>query len=191
MFFVQYSDGISNKYYNCQISQGYYEGIEQLIEEMNRVVKQLAIEIKIQYNVKINKIRMVTDKTYSLGAKGNLSRMLGLEQNKVLTRHEPEAPYPADVHAGFYTMFVYTDIIHYQRVGDSFVPLLRCVHITGENNKIVTLTYDKPHYVPVSKSLISDIVIEVKSDQDKHIPFLYGKFVAKLHFRPAKHSFRV
>ena len=78
MFFVQYSDGISNKYYNCQISQGYYEGIEQLIEEMNRVVKQLAIEIKIQYNVKINKIRIVTDKSYSLGAKGNLSRMLGM-----------------------------------------------------------------------------------------------------------------
>ena len=114
---------------------------------------------------------MGTAKPYSLGALRNLSHMLSLEQNKELTHDEPEIRYLANIYAGFYAMFVYTDIIHYQRVGDRFVPLLRCVHLTGENNKFITLTYDKPHYVPVSKSLICDIVIEVKSDQDKPIPF--------------------
>nr|XP_029519526.1 ERC protein 2-like [Oncorhynchus nerka] len=51
-------------------------------------------------------------------------------------------------HPGFYNIFVYTDIISYQRVGDSCVPLLRTVHIDGKDGDIVTVTYDKPHYVP-------------------------------------------
>nr|DAC81253.1 TPA_asm: penton [Astyanax tetra cavefish adintovirus] len=192
LFFIRLKDGTNKEFYTCQMYHGYYGNIEHVVYEMNRVLKSLAIDLKIIYNALTNKIRMQTDKPYTLETTpGNLSRILGMDQNKPLTLDDPEAPYPADIHGGFYTMYVYTDIIHYQRVGDSFVPLLRCVHIRGKNNEIVTITYDKPHYVPVSKSLISDIVVEVKSDQDNHISFLYGKFVAKLHFRPAKHSFRV
>ena len=96
------------------------------------------------------------------------------------------ASHHVDMHAGFVSMFVYTDIIDYQAVGDSFVPLLRCVHISGHNNDVVTIIYDKPHYLTVSKATISDIIIEVKSDLGKDVPFRYGKFIAKLHFRPAK-----
>lgn len=35
------------------------------------------------------------------------------------------APHQCDINGGFYTMYVYTDIIQYQTVGDSYVPLLR------------------------------------------------------------------
>lgn len=82
--------------------------------------------------------------------------MLGMNPEGLLIYQEPEAPNPT--HAGFYTMYVYTDILEYQWVGDSFVPLLRCIHITGENNKVITITYDKPHYVPSTKNLITEII---------------------------------
>ncbi|XP_030628082.1 MAM domain-containing glycosylphosphatidylinositol anchor protein 1 [Chanos chanos] len=84
------------------------------------------------------------------------------------------APHPADIYSGFYTLFVYTDIIQHQAVGDYFVPLLRCVHISGKSNEIVTIRYEKAHYVPVSKSHINDIAIEVKTDQDEKVPFRYS-----------------
>ena len=96
------------------------------------------------------------------------------------------APHPADIYGGFYTLYVYTDIIEYQTVGDSFVPLLRCVHIAGDIHDVVTVRYDKPHYVSATKTHISDITIEVKTDQNQHVNFSYGKVVAKLHFRPVK-----
>lgn len=66
------------------------------------------------------------------------------------------------------------------------VPLLRCVHIDGENNKILSVRYDKAHYVPVNKTTITDITIEVKDDQNQKVRFTYGKVSAKLHFRPVK-----
>lgn len=86
--------------------------------------------------------------------------MLGIRPCEALSFHN------ADIYSGFYTMYVYTNIIDYQRGGDSFVPLFRCVHIMGENNKVVTLTYEKP--VRSAKDHITDINVEVKSDQNKH-----------------------
>ncbi len=43
-----------------------------------------------------------------------------------------------------------------------------------------------PHYVSVNKSNITDICIEVKDNQNKHVRFTYGKVVSKLHFRHVK-----
>lgn len=72
-------------------------------------------------------------------------------------------------------------------MGDSYVALLRCVHKTGENNDIVSVRYDKPHYELVNKSIITDINIEIKDDQNCEVGFAYGKVIVKLHFRPVKH----
>ena len=82
---------------------------------------------------------------------------------------------------------MYTDIIEHQVVGDHFVPLIfeMCTYI-GDDKDVVTTSYDKVHYVRVSKSYISDIDIEVKTDQNLRVAFKYGKVVAKLHFRPVK-----
>ncbi len=96
------------------------------------------------------------------------------------------APHQADIRGAFYSMYIYIDIIEYQSVGDSHVPLLRTVHIEGASNDFVSVRFDKPHYAPVNKSNITDICIEVKDDQNKHVRFTYGKVVAKLHFRPVK-----
>ena len=73
-----------------------------------------------------------------------------------------------------------------KKVGDSCVPLLRTVHIEGKDGDVVTVNYDKPHYVPVSKKYIENILVELKTDQKKIIEFTYGKTIVKLPFRPSK-----
>ncbi len=45
----------------------------------------------------------------------------------------------------------------------------------GASNDIVSVRFDKPHYASVNKSDITDICIEVKDDQNKHVRFTYGK----------------
>ncbi len=47
------------------------------------------------------------------------------------------APHQADIRGAFYSMYIYTDIIEYQSVGDSYVPLLRTVHIKGASNDFI------------------------------------------------------
>ena len=125
---------------------------------------------------------------------GKLSRILGfdaavvIDPNVTPSKGRKYAEHVADLYGGEYALFVYTDIIEYQIVGDHFVPLLRCVQISGKNKDTITINYDKPHYVRVSKRHISDIAIEVKTDQNYNVPFKYGKVVVKLHFRPVKQT---
>lgn len=99
------------------------------------------------------------------------------------------APHQSDIHGGFYTLYIYKDIIDYQSVGDAYVPLLGSAHIAGKNKHIVCLRYDKVHYISINKSTITDIVVEVKDDQNKDVEFSYGKVCVKLHFRPVRHGF--
>ncbi len=152
------------------------------------------------YNQLKNKVQLVAKPNISLTFRGKLAAILGVKPGEALGRsnyHDKanltksvitDAPHQADINGGFYTMYVYTDIIEYQSVGDSYVPLLRCVHITRESNDTVSVRYDKPHYASVNKSNITDITIELKDDQNRVIPFAYGKVIVKLHFRPTKQS---
>lgn len=96
------------------------------------------------------------------------------------------APYPADIKAGCYHLFCYSDIAALQLVGDSYSPLLHTVRIEGNYGDIVTLCFNKPDYIPVAQKHIENIHIEIKTDQNEPVNFTYGKTILKLHFRPVK-----
>ena len=88
------------------------------------------------------------------------------------------------------TIFVYTDIIDYQLVGDSYSQLLQTVITTDKNYaSIVSTKFDNPHYVPVNKSMITSINIDLRDDLGNKILFQNGKTIAKLHFRPKRYGF--
>ena len=91
------------------------------------------------------------------------------------------------------SIYVYSDIIEYQHVGDGYKQLLRNVHIQQTLSK-QNIIYDYPHYVPVSiRNTIPKIQISIKDGNNTLIPFKSGidKVIAKLHFRPTdKHGFK-
>jgi hypothetical protein len=146
------------------------------------------MEILLIYNPIHKCVHISGDADGGIKTSGNLAYMLGMGPNKWTYVKDKLFPFPADIHAGFHNIFVYTDIISYQRVGDSCVPLLRTVHIDGKDGDIVTVNYDKPHYVPISKKYI---VVELKTDQNENISFTFGKTIVKLHFRPTKTSLHI
>lgn len=179
------------------LKSGYYEDVPFLLREINA---SLPPQTHLGYDHIRNKVFLKSSQRISLTFYGKLAVILGVQPGVSIetTPHihegqEPRAvtivyaPYQSDIRGGFYTLYLYTDIIDYQSVGDVFVPLLTTVHIDGEPNKIVSVRYDKPHYVRVNKSTITEITIEVKDDQNQDVRFTYGKVVAKLHFRPVKH----
>ena len=174
------------------LTPGYYPDMQMLVDELTRLLTPH--KIWFGYDIIRHKVHVDSEISGNLKFKPKLSRILGLPvasdtQMGVINLQSSRvyAPHPADISCGFYTLYVYTDVIQHQVVGDHFVPLLKCVDITGSTQEAVTVTYEKPHYVTVSKDHITDIAIEVKTDQDIRVPFKYGKVIAKLHFRPVRH----
>ncbi|XP_063003606.1 growth hormone-releasing hormone receptor [Elgaria multicarinata webbii] len=98
-----------------------------------------------------------------------------MEQEDPDTYPPMEEPMDVMTENGFNTLYVYTDIVEHQIVGDYYVPLLRCVPVSGKNNRCVTIGYDKPHYLPVIKDHIDTITIEIKNDQNKNADALSRK----------------
>ena len=80
-------------------------------------------------------------------------------------------------------LYVYTDIVADELVGDAKVPLLRTVPIDGQMGDFMHREFIRPYYKRLSKGYISSILIEVKDDTGKDIDFTQGKVICNLHFR--------
>jgi hypothetical protein len=88
------------------------------------------------------------------------------------------------------TFFIYTDIIKYQYIGDTWAPILRTVNVPNNSeNKTQNVLYDSPHYVHLNSTNIDTINIRITDEQGENIRFKRGKSIVKLHFRPIKYGF--
>ena len=100
-----------------------------------------------------------------------------------------EAKYPiAEQMNSIKALFVYTDIIEHQNVGDTYVPLLRAVAIDNavRFGEYVNRIYTTPHYVSVNKKNFNSVEIDIKTDYSERIHFGIGKVYVQLHFRPKR-----
>ena len=96
------------------------------------------------------------------------------------------ATYPPDIRNGMHQLFVYSNIVEPQLVGDVYAPLLRTVAIAANITRGAqreTVAFDSPHYVSVITDEISTIEINIKRDSGENVSFLTGKSVCTLHFR--------
>jgi hypothetical protein len=130
-------------------------------------------KILVNYNQKIIK-QLVLSK--------HLQYMLGFSEQFVMDS-ETMANYPTDLRGGLDTLYIYTNIVEPQIVGNTIVPLLRIVHIQGTHGEYIEKIFHSPHYIPVRTKEIDRIEIAVKSDSGIVIPFQFGKVICKLHFR--------
>ncbi len=113
----------------------------------------------------------------------SLARMFGLEVNGLITS-STVGTYPVDIHRGFYTFYVYSDLVSSQYVGDALAPLLRTVDVDHtEIGGMVCRTYNSPHYIPVKSKEIETIKIDIRQDTGDLVPFESGGVICKLHFR--------
>lgn len=100
---------------------------------------------------------------------------------------------PVELNQGLNLIFVYSDVVEYNVVGHTSVPLLRVIPFKvdsltdadqeGGNTYHVHREFVHPHYLPVSKSYVDTVNIAIKGDLGQNIPFTKGKVTVKLHFR--------
>lgn len=82
------------------------------------------------------------------------------------------------------SMYIYTDIIQYQMVGDVKAPLLGVLPVKGSMNEQVFWNFNPPYYIPINRNSIPTIQIRLCTETGLPFPIAGdGKVICRLHFR--------
>jgi len=103
--------------------------------------------------------------------------------NATEEKNEYITSYPPDLRGGIQTMFIYSDIVKPTIIGDTMARILRTCPVQGKFGEVISKTFDRPHYVPISINSINSIEIHIKDHTDKLIKFAFGTVIIKLHFQ--------
>jgi hypothetical protein len=84
-------------------------------------------------------------------------------------------------------LYVYTDLITHQFVGDIKAPLLRIVSVDSESGDETNVLFNTLHYFPLLKKNFQTIEIDIRTELGEKVPFgSFGRTVVVLHLRPKR-----
>lgn len=112
-----------------------------------------------------------------------LSNMLGFDSIGPYRKGSFTADHTFDINATMRMMYLYSDIVDYSLVGDTKAPLLRVIDTQGTYGDMISTTFTHPHYIPVARSDLETVQININNELGKPVPFEFGKAVVTLHFR--------
>ena len=93
-----------------------------------------------------------------------------------------------DMNQGVESLYVYSSVVEPRIVGNSFMPLLRIVPITGKHGDMVSKQFDHIHYVPLMTKTFGTVEVDIRDDTGRSVPIEQGKVTVTLHFRRRKNS---
>jgi len=102
-----------------------------------------------------------------------------------------EAPYPPKLARCTPShLYLYTDIIKPNLVGDCVAPLLRIIKVDKQSTDTnISVSFSNPYYLPIMKREFDTIEINIRDDEGKLIPFVSGKLNVRLHFKRVENGF--
>ena len=139
--------------------------------------------ITFSFNLRTHKVKVTLATKHCVGLYGQLAKLLGFGGGgdlKILK--SKESPYVADLHC-ITSIYVYCNIVQPQIVGNTIVPLLRTIPVSGNSGDVITKTFTNIQYVPVQTKSFEDIEILLRTDTGDPVPFERGKVIATLYFR--------
>ena len=159
--------------------------MNSLTLNINGQLNTKKLKSSMSYNENNNRISLEVHETEYMHFSDELKTLFGLPYNLFEVRYEKTEQRPRHLN-NINNVYVYCDCIDYQYVGDSFTPLLRVVAVSNDlrYGDYLNVSYDSPHYVPVSRNTINTVEITLRTDTGEPIKFNYGKVLVKLHFRP-------
>lgn len=188
----QYGAGV------LRVPAGYYESVDHVVNQINQQIADFAGKLAItnypsfKYNEISKRILATLHKGDDVSFGTHLAALLGIGNRQNPLSHGEESPIQwkannvCDLNRGFYSMYVYCDVLEHVPVGDARVPLLRIVDVSGKSGETVHRIYDKMQYVPLQKKMFDSIEIDIRNDSGTPVPFEFGKVVLTLHFRMSK-----
>ena len=113
----------------------------------------------------------------------DLAMRMAFKENEILRGSTPiVSPFITNMKQ-YTALYVYPDIIQNQLVGDVKVHLLRVVPVKSRYGDTTCVTYEQPQFLPLSRSNIQTIEINITSDTGELVSFESGKSIVTLVFR--------
>ena len=185
-----YKNG-NSPYQTVVLKDTHYSSIDQLTKALNASMsKEEQMKVKFSYIRSSCKVLVDVKHGTTVWVTGDIATILGFDQDTFIEK-KTLSPYVADINGGFSSMYVYSDIVDVQFVGDVKVPLLRIVNIEGEYGKNIHASFRNLQYVPVKVNSFESIEIHIKNDRDESVSFASGKSIATLHFRQKRSQYFV
>ena len=117
------------------------------------------------------------------------STLITKHHKKLLYGKSIQPPNPVNVNLGYDILYIYTDCVEQQLVGDVQAQLLRNVSVNNADQiSIQKTSFESPHYIQVSQRNFDTIEINVRDEIGRKVPFQFGQVVVKLHFRLRRKS---
>ena len=92
-----------------------------------------------------------------------------------------------DLLNGFYSLYVYCDVVEHVLIGDIKAPLLHTINVNGKKESMVNRIFQTVQYIPVGKK--HTIEIDIRDNAGRKIPFQRGRVIETLHFRLKKPAY--
>jgi hypothetical protein len=165
------------------IPEGYYSNVQEVLTKLQEHEDNQVRSLKFEYNQLDQKSRITLPKDCTLDMnKSDIAKCLGFNQERILDMSATSDTIATTNHM-YHSVYVYTDIIANQSVGNYKVPLLRVIPITSSHGNVSCVKYDKPHFLPLSRSRVQTIEINLRDDTGEFISFEAGKAIVTLVFR--------
>lgn len=178
------------------VPEGYYTRHRLLLERINAAGRQVdgRLGTFAHYNANMRKVLISLEGKSAISLHHGLALVLGFDEARTLQGPGQFTPSRGiDLNHGVHAMYVYCDLVEHQIVGDTEVPLLRTVpfatYSDARRPAETNITFNPIHYVPVAKSFVDTIVININDDVGTPIPFVTGKVIVKLHLRQRRPEF--
>lgn len=176
--------------YKSHIPATDYDNINHLLSALNEN-PLLENEIRFRYD-KISKLvigSIKTENLVSLTLSAKLCIQLGFEPNNNFILNLT-GKYPVNLPLGLPSqLFLYTDIIEPQYVGDVMSSLLRIIPLDPSTyiyGAYKTHIFSPAHYLSVMRREFDTIEIDIRTSTGEFIPFQFGTTCVKLHFKRVK-----
>ena len=193
-YFISYrNDGITLL---MHADPGYYKTpkilIKNLMSSLTRNLERQGAtsEFDLKFDDMMRRVRLQINKGFSgdLRFSRSLGKLLGLGAFRYLDSTNTIGQKIADTRQGFYSMYLYCNIVEPRVVGDVLAPLLSVIPVRGDNGDYIHQRYEKIQYYPLLTKNFGEIHITLRDDQGQRVKFEGGKVVVTLHFRRRKLS---
>jgi len=198
----EYYDGHKGR---INLEKGHYNNSEELFSMINMQIINYSVlhydvrVLEFGFNSDLKRVIVIVDNCdmISITLSKELASLLGFANPNLY--HDTRTPAIKRMETGGTTVtakyrmiplpffheaiYIYSNIVEDQVIGNMMAPLLRIVDIQGKHGDIICKTYDAPHYVPVLLKDIVQIEINLKTDMNELFSFMYGKVIVKLHIR--------
>ena len=180
----QYLDGGKTFWSSAIIDYGYHTSMPELIKSINAAMKKELknSNITFLFNPRTHKVKVTLAAKRCVELYGQMAKILGFGGEDLKILKSKESPYVAELHS-ITSIYVYCNIVHPQIVGNTMVPLLRTISVSGNSGDVITKTFTNIQYMPVQTKSFEDIEILLRTDTGDPVPFERGKVTVTLYFR--------